>query len=690
MLLAFIAVLPLAAFSGAMSLATLHSYRAADEARLRDTARALAAAVDAQFGAMLLTAKAIAESEQLDRPEDLAAFERRAIRQAAHFEGWIIVLGAPPENRILAVTTRRPGEDLPPTLSADTIAGIASPLNDVFERGVGSISDLFPGTVNRRPILSVMVPIDREGLPRRALGLSFDPELLRGILARQELVGGTFAAIADSRLRIIGHTLDPRGERVGMPAPGWVAEAIAGRQSALFVGPGWSGSDNVYAMERPATVPGWTVVVAQPASEQEHAAWRAIGWLALGFLAFALGLGALAWFGRREALRHAQREADALRRGRAELERLHSSLPAMLFLRHVKADGTSSVLYRGGAIEMVTGWPAGTVARADGLAEFSDPEGPSLVDVLHRALRSGAGEQEWRLRQPDGSWRWMRTHCRRLTLEQDGSGDIVGYILNISAEREARGRALTNARLASLGEMAAGLAHELKQPLQAISLAAENAQFAAQGLALPEIDRRLERIIGQAQRAGEIIEHLRRFARGTGDMTRQSEVGLDEVADAVLAMVGPGLREAGVTVEVDLGSPPLRVMGDEIGLEQVLTNLLLNARDAIVQHHGGDGRRVIAITAGEAAGGRIVLRVSDTGGGIPLEVMDRLFEPFVTTKDLEKGTGLGLAVCHGLVAAMGGAIAAENAAEGAIFTVTLRAAPAAGEGQPASGNPVKA
>lgn len=672
--LAIGALLPLGAFSGVMIFETLRSYQAADEARLRDTARALAAAVDAQFSAMLLTATAISESSFLDPPADIAAFERSAARQATHFDGWIVVVGGPPEHRVLAVSSLPPGQAAPAALSARVVASLAAPLIDVFGRGVPAVSDLFTVPQLPHPLITVMVPVDREGAPRRALSLAFGPELMRRILARQDLPGGSFAAVADGELRIVAHTLDPRGEQVGVPAPDWVAGAIAGRQRAVIVGPGWSGHDNIYAVERLVTAPGWTVTVAQPKGEQAQAAWRVIGWLALGFLAFGLGLAALAWAGRREALKNAQREAVLLRRGREQVERLHGGLPAVLFLRDVAADGSSRLLYRGGAVEAVTGWPPEAFPPEIGMADYAHPEDPRVEALLREAVRSGSAEDEWRLRQPDGGWRWMRTHCRRLALRPDGGGDVVGYILNVTAEREARGRALTSARLASLGEMAAGLAHELKQPLQAISLAAENAQFAAEAIGAPEIVRRLERIIGQAQRAGDIIEHLRRFARGTGDRTVPVVVGLDEVAEGVLAMVGHSLRDHEIEIGIDLGTPPLRVLGDRIALEQVLTNLLLNARDAIMQQSFA-ARRAVAITATACPPGRVTLRVADTGGGVPSQVMSRVFEPFVTTKDLEKGTGLGLAVCHGLLASMGGSIAVENGPEGAIFTLTLPAAP---------------
>jgi C4-dicarboxylate-specific signal transduction histidine kinase len=257
-----------------------------------------------------------------------------------------------------------------------------------------------------------------------------------------------------------------------------------------------------------------------------------------------------------------------------------------------------------------------------------------------------------------------------MRLREDGSGEVVGYTLDVSAERAAEARAVAAARLASLGEMAGGLAHELKQPLQAISLAAENASHEIGASGPASVTTRLDRISHQALRAGEIVESLRRFARGSDATQPPADIRLDTVLAATLALMGPALRASAIELKLDAGTPPAWLRGDEIALEQVLTNLLRNARDAI-EARPHDARREIRIEAARAAGGFVAIRVADTGGGIPATVMDRLFEPFVTTKDIEHGTGLGLSICHGLVAAMGGTIAAENAGEGAVFTITL-------------------
>lgn len=322
---------------------------------------------------------------------------------------------------------------------------------------------------------------------------------------------------------------------------------------------------------------------------------------------------------------------------------------------------------------------AGRWPNSSAIAAFFAPdvaarhEAAPLEADLQRLLQHGGETQsELRLRQPDGSWRWVRHRVRLLHRDTDGGGEVVGYIMNVDAERAAEARAMAAARLASLGEMAAGLAHELKQPLQAISLAGEVAQFAARRSGAREIEERLDTIVEQAQRAAEVIEHLRRFARGAQDGAAASPIRLDEVIEATLALAGSTLCEAGIEVACALGSPVRVVLGQRIALEQVLTNLLLNARDAVAQLPEGTPRR-ISIAAAATTDSRVRLRIADNGGGIPPEVMPRLFEPFVTTKGPDKGTGLGLSICHGLVTGMGGQIDAQNTPEGAVFTITLPA-----------------
>ena len=133
-----------------------------------------------------------------------------------------------------------------------------------------------------------------------------------------------------------------------------------------------------------------------------------------------------------------EREAAALQAGRDQMERLLTGVPAMLFHRDCHADGSSRLLYRGGDIEAVTGWPAETFAGKDTLTDFiPHPEDGSFRGVIADVLRGGPTVTDWRMRQPSGPPRWMRTHSRVLSRRPDGGGEIVGYVLDISAEYAA-------------------------------------------------------------------------------------------------------------------------------------------------------------------------------------------------------------------------------------------------------------
>ena len=214
--------------------------------------------------------------------------------------------------------------------------------------------------------------------------------------------------------------------------------------------------------------------------------------------------------------RAARREAAAQQAGRQEIERLLGGLPAVIFLRAVRPDGEARLLYRGGDIEVVTGWPAATFQGVDSLQPWIDLD-PAENLALHGRGCCGTGRarSNTACASPMGGSRWIRSHCRVLSRRPDGGGEVVGYLLDITAERAAEARAMATGRLASLGEMAAGLAHELKQPLSIIALAAENA-----GAALGREQCRRGWPAGWAASAPRriapptVIENLRRFARG--------------------------------------------------------------------------------------------------------------------------------------------------------------------------------
>jgi signal transduction histidine kinase len=232
---------------------------------------------------------------------------------------------------------------------------------------------------------------------------------------------------------------------------------------------------------------------------------------------------------------------------------------------------------------------------------------------------------------------------------------------------ELRAQATIAGNVATLGQLAGGIAHELAQPLQAMIATADTAALrlamADDAETIGTVRNRLTHISSLAARAGKTIQHLLAFSRGT------STSGTTQLADAVagtLELVGRNLTHAQVQVSVDVPADLPQVMGGLVEVEQVLVNLLLNARDALE----GQPERRVEIQARQQ-GPDVVLTITDTGPGIPPELLSRIFDPFFTTKPTGKGTGLGLAISRKTMGAIGGSIEARNTGTGTEFTLVF-------------------
>lgn len=369
-----------------------------------------------------------------------------------------------------------------------------------------------------------------------------------------------------------------------------------------------------------------------------------------------------------------QREVAALREGRAQIDRLLQDLPAVVFMREITPGKCSRLLYRSGDAESVFGWPAEVLDQMDDLSQLA----VNLTDTermasYQRAIEGDVVSLEYEIRLPDGGTKWVRASGRILESRPDGTRLGVGHITDIQELRDAEARATNVARLASLGEMAAGLAHELRQPLAIVSMAAENAVDDIAAGDTKAAQARLQRIIWQSERASDIIDNLRRFAMGAQEGGDAVPMPLQEAVERSLMLMRGVLHQGGVEVEQAIASPPPVALAWPGAIEQVLVNLLGNANDALAAQPPGT-RRVRIEASADPATDTVRLVVADTGGGVAPEILPRLFQPFATTKAPDRGTGLGLAICHGMVRALGGTIGVENRGEGAVFTVVLPAA----------------
>lgn len=234
--------------------------------------------------------------------------------------------------------------------------------------------------------------------------------------------------------------------------------------------------------------------------------------------------------------------------------------------------------------------------------------------------------------------------------------------------RAAQGELVHAGKMAALGQMSAGVVHELNQPLTAMRTLSESAAILLDKSRFDDVRGNLQRIRGMVDRLARLTSQLKTFAHKSE--LQLAPVALAQaVADAQL-IVAEASKKYGIAIEVDVQPATLSVMAEEAALGSVLVNLVRNAIDAMQ----AAPRRTLRLEA-RPQEGRVILRVSDTGPGIPPDILPRLFEPFVTSKPAGTGLGLGLVISAQLVRAMDGTLRAANLPDGgACFVVDLPAA----------------
>jgi PAS domain S-box-containing protein len=256
-----------------------------------------------------------------------------------------------------------------------------------------------------------------------------------------------------------------------------------------------------------------------------------------------------------------------------------------------------------------------------------------------------------------GATRWVRW---QLTTIPGTHGPLVCAIgMDTTEERAFAASSQRTARLASLGLMAAGLAHEIRNPLNAAELQLMLVRRRLARLAVPDEPSReaAELAAGEMKRLAALVEEFLQFARP--QPLRLARIDLRAVAEAVIALVQPQANDAGATLTL-LPGPPVHIELDEERMKQVLLNLVRNGLDAAAT--GGQVR--VTVTGDE---GRALLEVADDGPGVPREAP--IFEPFFTTK--QGGTGLGLAIVHRIVGDHGGRVEVERHEGWTVFSVAL-------------------
>ena len=331
-------------------------------------------------------------------------------------------------------------------------------------------------------------------------------------------------------------------------------------------------------------------------------------------------------------------------------------------------------------LEKITGFRRNLVIGRCFVEELVAPaDQPLMAEVLIKASKGEATTNfEFVLltRSGDHAELLLNSSARR-----DATGKIVGMVgiaqdvtelTMVRAEqekerKEAAAQIIQASKLATLGEMATSVAHELNQPLSVIRMAAGNSRRKMnRGTAgRAYLIDKLKRIEEQTARAAAIIDHMRMFGREA--LEAPELVDPRDVVKSALSLMGEQLRLDGIKVSTEFTKDCPSVLGHSIQMEQVILNFLTNSRDAVAER---DGESRITLRAFADKKG-VYITAEDTGGGIPEGSLQRIFEPFYTTKEMTKGTGLGLSVSYGIIRDMSGTITVENTGKGARFTITL-------------------
>lgn len=239
-------------------------------------------------------------------------------------------------------------------------------------------------------------------------------------------------------------------------------------------------------------------------------------------------------------------------------------------------------------------------------------------------------------------------------------------VLERSLSQE-QARLLHAAKLASIAELASGVAHELNNPLNNIGLFAGNLieGLEAGSSTAPDLIPALRSIMEQVQKGAQIVNALRSFAGQS--LSPRTSVNLNNLVESSVVVLKQQLAAHNIALRMQLSEDDLIVQGDPIQLQQVMANLLTNARDAVVS----TATKVITIMTSRHLEHAHVA-IQDTGIGIPFDVRERIFDPFFTTKDVNKGIGLGLPVSYGIIKKHNGRIWCESMPEeGSIFSLEL-------------------
>ncbi|KAA3630082.1 MAG: PAS domain S-box protein [Proteobacteria bacterium] len=412
---------------------------------------------------------------------------------------------------------------------------------------------------------------------------------------------------------------------------------------------------------------------------ESDAIW--LGVVALGWLSTSALIGcAVLILNHREAERRIHDQEVAHQEITKRLEESETRLRAIIesepeCVKLQASDGTVLEINPAGLTLLDAGSPAEIIGKP--IYNFVAPDFiPFYKENMRRVFSGESMVYEFKSITLKGRVCWMETHAVPLRDEQGTVYALLGITRDITEHKWALDQARQHqlelarvARLSTMGEMATGLAHELNQPLAAIANFTRGCihRLRSGKVAPTELIEPLEEVCEQAERAGEIMRHVRDFVRKSEPRIIAADI--NQIVRSVAKFVELETRQQDARVTLELAEDLPQVQADAIMIEQVICNLVRNAVEAMVESNSP--QREITICTKHRDAGDILVEVGDTGPGISRSIADKIFDQFFTTK--REGVGMGLSISRSIIESHGGKLRAlPQPDSGTVFTFSLR------------------
>jgi histidine kinase len=364
---------------------------------------------------------------------------------------------------------------------------------------------------------------------------------------------------------------------------------------------------------------------------------------------------------------HRKQLEDKLEKSEKKYHEIFNNIPNPVFVLDMES---LDIIDCNDSIQAVYGYSKADIINTSFLNLFTEEEKDRYADSLKTKTMLA------QVRQINRRGLTLFVNIRISPAEYPGKKVLLVTTSDITKRLEAEQQLIQASKMATLGEMATGIAHELNQPLSVIKTASS--------FFIRKIDRNepieedilfnmLHKVDNNVDRATRIINHMRQFARKSD--LKLVKVQMNEVLHNAFEIFSQQLKLRGIDVIWQKEKKLPRINADPSRLEQVFINLLINARDAIEDRWGPQviekaDKKIILKTRSD--GDKVVCEICDTGKGVPPAMADKIFEPFFTTKEVGKGTGLGLSISYGIVKDCGGTIqVTDHEPKGACFILTF-------------------